>query len=155
MSTKPLSKLQRRLALAGGIFFLALGGLGVLLPVLPTTPFLLLSAALFFRSSQRMYIWLIGNRLLGPFIHNYRRFRAVPLRAKVSGLVFLWLTIGYSVLFAVESWWLRGLLLVIALLVSRHILRLRTLTRAMLDEVRQAEDGDQPVPSAGTRAIID
>lgn len=139
MALREPHALRRRLYLAGGILALLLGAMGVVIPVLPTTPFLLLSAALLMRSSPRLYLWLTGNRLFGPFIHNYRLYRAVPLRSKVSGLIFLWLMLGSSAVFAVHSWWLRALLLVVGVLVSRHILRLKTLT---------AEMRNAPIPGA-------
>jgi len=130
---------QRKLYLAAGLLFLALGALGVFIPVLPTTPFLLLAAAMFMRSSGRLYLWLTTHRVFGPFIRNYRLYRAVPLRSKVVALVFLYLTIGYSVVFVTDNWWLRGLLLVIAAGVSWHILKLKTLTSEMLSDIRRHE----------------
>ena len=66
------------------MLFLVLGALGVVIPVLPTTPFLLLAAAMFMRSSGRLYLWLTNHRLFGAFIRNYRLYRAVPLRSKYS-----------------------------------------------------------------------
>lgn len=137
--------LKRRLNLAAGLFFLVLGALGVFIPVLPTTPFLLLAAALFMRSSQRLYLWLTHHRVLGPFIRNYRLYRAVPLRSKVVALVFLVLTIGYSVIFVIGNWWLRALLLLVMIAVFRHILRLKTLTPEMLEDIRRRESADPSV----------
>ena len=75
-----------------GFLSLALGLAGIFLPVLPTTPFLLLSAALFFRSSPSAYQWLMNHRLLGPYIRDFRESRAIPLRAKIIALSLLWLT---------------------------------------------------------------
>ena len=75
-----------------GFLSLALGVAGIFLPVLPTTPFLLLSAALFFRSSPRAYQWLLNHKLLGPYIRDFRESRAIPLRAKILALSLLWLT---------------------------------------------------------------
>ena len=82
------SGFQRKLYLAAGLLFLALGALGVFIPVLPTTPFLLLAAAMFMRSSGRLYLWLTTHRVFGPFIRNYRLYRAVPLRSKVVSADF-------------------------------------------------------------------
>ena len=148
MATRTPHTIRRRLYLAGGIIALVLGALGVVIPVLPTTPFLLLAAALFMRSSQRLYLWLTGNRLLGPFIHNYRLYHAVPLRSKVSGLIFLWLMLTSSAFFAMDSWWLRGLLFVVGVVVSRHILRLKTLTA----EMRAAHVSGAQLPGAAPSA---
>ncbi len=132
-------EIRRKLFLAAGLLFLALGALGVFVPVLPTTPFLLLAAAMFLRSSGRLYLWLTTHRVFGPFIRNYRLYRAVPLRSKVVALAFLYLTIGYSTIFIIENWWLRALLLAIAAGVSWHILKLKTLTPEMLADIKRRE----------------
>ena len=133
------SPIRRKLYLAAGLLFLALGALGVFIPVLPTTPFLLLAAAMFMRSSGRLYLWLTTHRVFGPFIRNYRLYRAVPLRSKVVALTFLYLTIGYSVIYVTGNWWLRSLLLAIAAGVSWHILKLKTLTPKMLSDINRQE----------------
>lgn len=106
---------------------LTVGVIGIVTPLLPTTPFLLLSAACFARSSERLYRWLLGHRWFGPAIRNYRSHRAVTLRSKVSALALLWAAIGYAVLAVAQTWWLRGLLLAIALGVTAHLLHLKTL----------------------------
>lgn len=139
MKTK--SKLNRILLIIGGILCIILGTIGMFLPVLPTTVFFLLAAAAFAHSSPRLYNWLMTHRLFGRLIRNYRLYHAVPLQTKVISVAFLWLTIGASAIFAVEQWWLRGLLAVIAIGVTWHILALKTLTNKMQDEIdrRDAE----------------
>lgn len=139
--TAPSSSFKRRLMVAAGFTCLILGVLGILVPVLPTTPFLLLAAGLFLRSSTRLYRWITAHRVFGPFILNYRLYRAVPRRSKIIAIVLLWLTIGSSILWAVEHWWLRALLLLIGAAVTLHLARMRVLTTAMLAEVaaRRAE----------------
>ena len=72
----------RSLWLLFGFVSLALGIAGVVLPLLPTTPFVLLSAYCFARSSPRMHDWLLSHRVFGPLIDNWQRYRAVTLRAK-------------------------------------------------------------------------
>ena len=118
--------------IAVGIISVGLGLLGVFIPVLPTTPFLLLAAGCFMRSSQRLYDWLIHHKWFGEYIRNYREYRAIPLRAKVVTLVLLWSVIGTTALFAVTLWWVRVLLGVVALGVTLHLLHLKTLTPEML-----------------------
>lgn len=125
-------RLRGCLLVAAGCIAVALGAVGIFLPLLPTTPFLLLAAACFLRSSDRLYAWLITHRWLGGYIRNYREHRAITLRAKVLTLALLWLTIGYSAVWVVSALALRVLLLAIALGVTIHILRLRTLTAEML-----------------------
>ena len=73
-----------------GTISLALGILGIFLPLLPTTPFLLLTAALYFKGSSRLYNWLLNHRYFGPYIRNYRENKAIPLRAKIVSLVLMW-----------------------------------------------------------------
>jgi uncharacterized membrane protein YbaN (DUF454 family) len=107
-----LSGRRNRWALIlAGNFFVALGILGIFLPLLPTTPFLLLAAACYFRSSERFYNWLINNKWLGNYIKNYREKKSIPLKVKVLCLSFLWLTIGYSVFFVVNTFLLRVILI--------------------------------------------
>ena len=110
-----------------GTLFVGLGLVGIFLPVLPTTPFLLLAAVCYARSSQRFYDWLLNNRWFGEYIRNYREGKGVHLRHKVSALVLLWGTIGAAVLLWVEKGWVRALLLVIAAGVTIHLVQLKTL----------------------------
>ena len=81
-----------------GSLSLALGVAGIFVPLLPTTPFLLLSAALYMRSSPRLYDWLLRQPCLGAYIRDFRENRAIPLRAKVVSVVLVWLSIGYCIL---------------------------------------------------------
>lgn len=114
-----------------GVLAVALGIVGIFVPILPTTPFLLLAAACFIRSSDRLYRWLIQHRWFGSYIRNYREHRAVTLRAKVLALVMLWGVIGYSAIVAVSAWWLRALLGTVAVGVTVHLLRMKTYTPDM------------------------
>ena len=124
-----------------GIISVGLGLLGVFVPVLPTTPFLLLAAGCFMRSSQRLYDWLIHHKWFGEYIRNYREYRAIPLRAKVVTLVLLWSVIGTTALFAVTLWWVRVLLGVVAVGVTLHLLHLKTLTPEMMQSNKRILEG--------------
>jgi uncharacterized membrane protein YbaN (DUF454 family) len=104
-----------------------LGVLGIFLPLLPTTPFLLLAAAMWLRGSPRLYEWLMDNKCLGAYIRNFRETRAIPLRAKIVSVAMLWATILLSAFLAVNAWWLRVLLLLVAVGVTWHILSFKTL----------------------------
>lgn len=110
-----------------GSISLVLGVVGIFLPLLPTTPFLLLTAALYFRSSPRLYEWLLNHKYMGPYIRNFRENKAIPLRAKIVSVSLLWLTIGYCILFVVPLWWVKLLLFGIAAGVTWHILSFKTL----------------------------
>jgi hypothetical protein len=122
-------KLLRWTFVAAGTLFLALGVIGIFLPLLPTTPFLLLAAACYARGSQRFYNWLLRNRVLGSYIRNFREGKGIPLRAKAISIAFLWLTIAVSGWFFVTNMYMRIVLLVIAVVVSAHLLSIRTLGR--------------------------
>lgn len=126
------NRVMRPLLIGAGTLCVALGTLGILLPLLPTTPFLLLAAWCYARSSRRFHLYLLTNRWFGGYIHNYRAGRGMPLKQKVFTLLLLWLTVGYSAWRAVDQWWLRLVLLGIAFGVTLHLLRIRTLREADL-----------------------
>ena len=119
-----------------GVLSVGLGTVGILVPLLPTTPFFLLAAACFVRSSDRLYRWLITQRILGPYIRNYREHRAVTWQAKAVTLVLLWAVIGYSAFGVVRLQALRIVLLLVAVAVTAHVLSLKTLTKEMLSTDR-------------------
>lgn len=110
-----------------GCISLVLGIIGIFLPVLPTTPFLLLSAALFVRSSENLYSWLINHKYLGTYIRNFRENRAIPLRVKIVSVTLVWVTLLYCAVCVAQVWWLRLLFVGIAIGVSVHVLSYKTL----------------------------
>ncbi|MCX7708521.1 MAG: YbaN family protein [Clostridia bacterium] len=114
------------LIIAGSIFVI-LGIVGIFLPLLPTTPFLLLAAACYFRGSEKLYSKLIHHPRLGTYIRNYREGKGIPLKTKVISIALLWSSIGYSVMFVVQNIAVRILLLVVATGVTVHIATLATL----------------------------
>lgn len=115
---------MRWLLLILGWISLVLGLIGILLPVVPTTPFLLLSAACFLRSSPRFYHWLVNHRLLGPYLRLYLDGKGIPRRAKIGIISILWLTMTPTALLIVQWRWLSVGLLLIALAVSLYIARM-------------------------------
>jgi uncharacterized membrane protein YbaN (DUF454 family) len=118
--------LLRYLLIAAGLLAVVLGAVGIFLPILPTTPFLLLAAFLFARSSDRFYRWLHTNRWFGAYLTNYREGRGLPARDKVLTILTLWLAIGLSAGLALSSWWARAGLAAIAVAVTIHLLRIPT-----------------------------
>jgi len=120
------SNLSRRVLIIVGSFFVGLGILGIFLPLLPTTPFLLLAAACYVRASERFYNWLLNNKWLGNYIKNYREKKGIPLKGKVLSISLLLITIGYSVVFVVHIFLVRIFLILIAIGVTIHILSIRT-----------------------------
>ena len=119
----------RILLIIAGTLFVGLGIIGIVVPVLPTTPFLLLAAACYARSSRRFHEWLLNNRWFGDYIRNYLQGKGFPKRVKILIIALLWITIGCSAAFAVQSFYIRLILILIALGVSIHILTIRTLKK--------------------------
>ena len=115
--------------ITAGTLFVGLGILGIFVPVLPTTPFLLLAAACYARSSPRFYDWLLTNRWFGSYIRNYLQGKGISLKIKIMTITLLWLTIGCSVAFAVHVFTIRIILILIAVGVTIHILTVRTLKK--------------------------
>jgi uncharacterized membrane protein YbaN (DUF454 family) len=124
-----MSELQRWMWIAGGSLCLTLGVVGIFVPVLPTTPFLLLAAACYARGSQRLHDWLLSRRILGAYIRNYREGRGMPLGLKLATLGLLWGTISYTALAVLRSLPLRVLLFAVAVGVTIHLLKLPTYRR--------------------------
>ncbi len=121
-----MSRIGRVLWISAGTLFVGLGVVGIFVPILPTTPFLLLAAFCYGRSSQRFLRWLLTNRWFGDYIRNYREGKGLPLREKILTLTALWLTIGVSIVYVASQWWLRLALAAIALGVTIHLLRIKT-----------------------------
>jgi len=119
-------KLKRRLLIVAGTIATAIGIIGIFIPILPTTPFLLLAAACYLRSSQKFYHWLLNNRLFGAYVRNYLQGKGMPRKIKVFTILLLWTTITCSIVFAVQSLIIRVVLLVIAVGVSVHIVLIKT-----------------------------
>ena len=121
---------MKTLLAALGAFALALGVIGIFVPLLPTTPFLLLAAALWVRSSPRLYGWLLSHRRLGGYIRDFREKRAIPLRAKVLSLGLMWASMLYCVFAVVDAWpWAQASLLAVPASITWHILSFATLRR--------------------------
>jgi uncharacterized membrane protein YbaN (DUF454 family) len=112
---------KRRLLIGAGTLSTGIGIIGVFVPILPTTPFLLLAAACYMRSSERFYQWLINNRIFGAYIRNYIEGNGLPTRIKIFTILLLWLAIGLSMTFGVQNLVIRIVLICIAIGVTVHI----------------------------------
>ncbi len=110
-----------------GIILLVIGITGIMLPLLPTTPFLLLATACFAKSSPTLHDRLINNKVFGKYIRNYQENKGISLRVKVTSLFFLWISIGYTLYFILENNYVRTVIIAIVIGVSVHILRMKTL----------------------------
>jgi uncharacterized membrane protein YbaN (DUF454 family) len=118
------SRVLKALLIVCGTLCVALGVVGIFLPLMPTTVFLLLAAACYARSSDRFYQRLVNHRLLGVYIRNGRAGGGMRRRDKVVTLALLWISIGATMIWTAEAWWLRLLLAAIAIGVTVHVARI-------------------------------
>jgi uncharacterized membrane protein YbaN (DUF454 family) len=121
-----LSSLKKVIFIVAGTISLGLGAVGVFLPILPTTPFLLLSAAYYYKGSERMHRWLLSNKLFGSYIRNYKDGKGISQIAKILTLSLLWITICFSALYMVRSFHIQVILFAIAIAVTIHVITLPT-----------------------------
>jgi uncharacterized membrane protein YbaN (DUF454 family) len=122
IENKPLKIL---LIIAGSLFTIT-GLIGIFVPILPTTPFLILASACFLRSSDRMYNWLLTNRLFGKYLKNYLDKKGIPLGVKIFTLGLLWFTILLSAFVFIDNIWIRAFLMLIAIGVTIHLIMIKT-----------------------------
>ena len=108
-----------------GFVFLGLGAVGVAIPVMPTTPFVLLAALCFSSGSKRFHDRLLRNRVFGPYIENYRTKQGISLKRKIAGIAFLWTGIVVSML-VTRVVWVCIALGVIGICVTIHLLLIKT-----------------------------
>jgi uncharacterized membrane protein YbaN (DUF454 family) len=122
-------QIRNRLIFIGGFISLIFGIIGIFIPILPTTPFLLVASAAFAKSSEKFNRWLLNNKVLGVYIKNYREGKGLPLKMKLISLSLLWITILVSMLFLMEFLWVQILLICIAIVVSVHIILIKPKNR--------------------------
>lgn len=119
------NRVWRYVLFACGCLSVVLGVIGIFLPVLPTTPFLLLAAACFARSSQRFYLWLVLHPRLGPWVRDYLEGQGIPRKGKVWALILMWSSISFSI-WIVPLLWVRVFMLISAVCVTIYILQQKT-----------------------------
>jgi len=116
---------KRRLLIGAGTLLTGLGIIGIFIPILPTTPFLVLAAACYMRSSERFYQRLVNNRIFGAYVRNYIEGTGMPVRIKLFTIFLLWLTIGLTIAFGVQNTIIRIVLVCIAIGVTVHVALIR------------------------------
>jgi uncharacterized membrane protein YbaN (DUF454 family) len=99
-----LSPLLWRIA---GALSLALGAIGIVVPVLPTTPFVLLAAFCFARGSPALHRWLLANRAFGPLLRDWEEHRSIERRTKIVAIAMMSISLASSIVFAVDAAWLQ------------------------------------------------
>lgn len=139
-SKKVKNRIRKYLLITGGTISVFLAFMGIILPLLPTTPFLLLAAALYSKSSDKFYNWLINNKLFGGFIKNYREGNGITPQVKFISITSLWLVMGSTIIYAVQNIYVRILLLLIAIGVTIHLLRIPTFVKKGKTKIKLEED---------------
>lgn len=126
-------KIIRVLWFIVGTICLVLGAVGMILPILPTTPFLLASATCYFKSSPKMHKWLLNNKWFGEYIKNYQEGKGIPKKTKLIAITVLWVTIGTSTIFFLNRILpevlvlpMQLIMIIVAIVVTVHVLRLPT-----------------------------
>jgi len=120
------SGLKKAIFIVAGTISLGLGAAGIFLPILPTTPFLLLSAACYYKGSERMHRWLLNNKLFGSYIRNYKEGKGISQAGKVFTIFLLWIAICFSTLLMVNNYIVQIVLFAIAIAVTIHVITLPT-----------------------------
>ena len=123
------NKFKQKILLIAGTISVGIGVVGIFVPLLPTTPFLLLAAACYLRSSERFYRWLLANRFFGTYVRDYIEGKGMPLRTKTYIIALLWSTIGLSIFLTSPNTILKIVLLVVAIGVAVHIILLKGVKR--------------------------
>jgi uncharacterized membrane protein YbaN (DUF454 family) len=121
-----LDHAARWMLIAAGMICVGLGVIGILLPGLPTTPFLLLAAYCFARSSEHFHSWLLNHRWLGSYVRNFEEGRGMTRPAKATTLLVMWLSFGVTIVFFVPLAWAQLAMFLLGLAVTVYLLRLPT-----------------------------
>jgi len=119
------TKIKKFLWMIFGYSALGLGTLGIFLPILPTTPFVLLAAFSFLKGSPKCYQWLINHKTFGPMVKSYIQDRAISRKTRKVALTTLWCSLILSSLM-INRWYLTALLVIIGSSVSLYIIQLKT-----------------------------
>lgn len=131
--------LKKYILLISGTIALLLGVIGALIPVLPTTPFLLIAAYCYLRSSKRLYNKLINHKIIGKYIYCYFTYRAVPRKSKIGSIILLWAALIASMLL-IRKLFVVLLLVVIGAGVTVHLLLLKNLSEEQEAAFRESRD---------------
>lgn len=117
---------RKALLIFVGTVCVGLGVLGMFLPLMPTTVFLLMAAYCYSRSSDKFHNWLLNNRWLGRYIKNYKSGQGISVRQKVTTIAILWASIGFSIWFVAASFWPTLFLAAVVIGITIHLLSIKT-----------------------------
>jgi len=118
--------MNKTLCVILGSISLVLGTIGIFLPLLPTTPFYLLTAWFYMRGSKKLYDKVMSNKYFGTIVRNFQEDKSISLRTKIIIISMLWGTILFSAFFVVSAWWVRLILFGIAVGVTIHVVSFKT-----------------------------
>lgn len=135
--------IRKAILIFAGTVCVGLGVLGMFLPLMPTTVFLLLAAYCYSHSSEKFHTWLLNNRLFGGYIRSYKAGMGISIRQKVTTIVLLWASIGFSIWIVAAGFWITLLLLAIALAVTVHILWLKTYNAAAVEGTSRLDTSEE------------
>lgn len=121
-----------------GSVFVGIGVIGIFVPGLPTTLFLLLASYFYVRSSPRLHSWLINHKVLGKFIRDFQKHRAMSVKHKIISITSMWLFISASVIFFIENIYVSAIVLLCGLIGTVVILSVKTLIYQ--DAVKELND---------------
>lgn len=125
--SRALADMGRPVLIVIGTIFVGLGLAGVFLPLVPGMPFFLVAAWCYARSSPRFYSWLLNNRICGAYIRDYQQYRGMRMHTKVKAISILWIGITCAGMVASDGFWLRLIMVVVAISVTCIILSVKTI----------------------------
>ena len=123
------NSIKKALLVSSGTLSLGIGFVGIFIPLLPTTPFLLIAAACYIRGSKKSYNWLIKNKWFGEYIFNYQEGRGIPFNIKILTILILWITISISSIIYLSNLIIQIILFFIAIIVTIHLIKIKTLKK--------------------------
>jgi len=129
--------IKRLLFVTLGTLFLGVGIVGIVVPILPTTPFLLLATSFYARGSDKFHDWLLNSRILGTYVRHYIDGKGMPLKIKLFTIVFLWTAISFTAAFAVDELVVRITLVLVAIGVSVHVFLIKSNKKTKKRQIKQ------------------
>jgi uncharacterized membrane protein YbaN (DUF454 family) len=134
------NRLIRYLFILGGILSVIIAIFGIFLPLIPTTPLLLLSAYFFGKSSEKFHSRLINNKWFGSYIKNYQAGKGIPLHSKITAILSMWLVIGASIVWGTDILFVRIILALVNIGVTIHLLRMPTFRKTKKYKIELNEE---------------
>jgi len=146
-------KLKCVLLTISGALALGLGAIGMFLPLLPTTPFVLLAAICFSRSNRKFYEWIKRNPYFGSYIENYQNKQGVPLLLKIKSIIFLWVSLALSMLL-IQTPWVYLILVIVGVGVTAHLLLIKTKKENVSWKTKQTTNLNGYCQSQGSVSLL-